>query len=76
MGKIKNTKKLFFSRNDYNPDAMQKPQDHPMTGPKMPNIDYSHSYGPIPQKVGPVNEMVGPVYPGVDPANQVFKYFF
>ena len=44
-----------------------------MVGPKLPGVEYSHSYGPVPQKAPPQGEMVGPVYQGVEQANQVIS---
>ncbi len=37
--------------NNFQPDLVQKPGDPIMVGPKLPNIDYSHHYGPVPPKV-------------------------
>ena len=44
--------------------------DAPFVGPKYPNVEESHKYGPVPARHGPDREMMGPVYPGVDSANK------
>ena len=42
----------------------------PFVGPKYPNVEESHKYGPVPLRHAPDREMMGPVYPGVDPSNR------
>ena len=44
--------------------------DAPFVGPKYPNVEESHKYGPVPHRVGPDREMQGPVYPGVEASNR------
>ncbi len=55
--------------SEYTPDMTQKPAEPPMVGPKLPNIESSHNYGPVPPRRGPMTEVQGPVY-GVEGANQ------
>ena len=43
--------------------------DTPMAGPKLPNVEESHKYGPVPTRRAPMHELPTPVY-GVQGDNQ------
>ena len=43
--------------------------DGPMFGPKLPNVESSHKYGPVPPRRGPMGDMSAPVY-GVEGDNK------
>jgi hypothetical protein len=55
---------------EYFPSEPSAPHEALMTGPKLPHVEQSHSYGPVPARKRPASEMVGPVYP-VDAKNKV-----
>jgi hypothetical protein len=56
--------------SDYSPDMVQKPGDPPMLGPKLPFVESSHKYGPVPPRREHTEELSHPVYHGVEVANQ------
>ena len=61
------------NRNQYFPEFTGRKGETLMLGPKLPNVEESHKYGPVPSRVAPRPEMQGPVYPGVEGHNQFSK---
>jgi len=64
---------LIESKSKYFPEVSKKEAPPPMHGPKYPNIESAHAYGPVPARIAPAEarmEMPGPVYPGVEGNNE------
>ena len=59
--------------NQYQPDMepgwKEPPMDTPMAGPKLPNVEESHKYGPVPARRAPMSDASYPVY-GVEGDNK------
>jgi len=67
---------LIESKNTYLPEVSKKEAPPIMHGPKFPNVESFHSYGPVPARVPAAEarmEMPGPVFPGVESNNQYSK---
>jgi len=52
--------------NQYQPEMepgwKEPPMDVPMAGPKLPGIEASHAYGPVPTRRAPMHDLPTPVY--------------
>ena len=67
---------IIDGKNKYEPEVSHKEAPKPMHGPKLPGIENSHSFGPVPARIAPAEarmEMPGPVYPGVEGKNEYCK---
>merc|ERR1719507_2700169 len=51
------------------PGWKEPPMDTPMAGPKLPNVEESHKYGPVPERRAPMGAVSTPVY-GVEGDNK------
>ena len=41
-----------------------------MSGPKLPYVEESHKYGPVPPRNPPLQPCEGPIYPNIEVHNQ------
>merc|ERR1712136_528545 len=67
---------IIDGKNKYEPEISHKEAPKPMHGPKLPGVENSHGFGPVPARVAPAEarmEMPGPVYPGVEGKNEYCK---
>lgn len=67
---------IIDSKNKYLPEVSIKEAPITMSFPKLPNVEASHSFGPVPARVAPAEarmEMPGPVYPGVECKNEYLE---
>lgn len=58
---------IIDAKNKYVPEVSKKEAPVTMSFPKLPNVEASHSFGPVPARIAPAEarmEMPGPVYPG------------
>jgi len=64
---------VIDNKNKYLPEVNKKEAPPVLSFPKIPNVESSHQFGPVPARVAPAAarmEMPGPVWPGVESHNE------
>merc|ERR1719232_1844077 len=57
---------IIDGKNKYEPEISHKEAPKPMHGPKLPGVENSHAFGPVPSRIAPAEarmEMPGQEYP-------------